>query len=158
MLEIKIIQPRDFLNVAANGNYEFARSRGLIERLAELNEPPADYAVLLDLRGAEGYASTADIYELAMLMNEHRDSFRNKIALLVPTHDSRRFANAEFFALCAENRGFRVSAFTAFEDAMQWLSEIVRISGELPMMPELVGGEGANAETSTGGNAGVGSD
>jgi len=134
MLEIKIIQPSDFLNVAANGGYEFERARALIERLAELNEPPNHYAVLLDLRGAEGYATTADIYELALLMNEHQASFRNRMAILVPASDSRRFANAEFFSLCANNRGFRVSAFTTFEEAMSWLSEIVRISGEMPIL------------------------
>lgn len=135
MLEIKIVQPRDFINIAANGEYEFGRSRAVIEQLAELNKPPNDYAVLLDLRGAEGYATTADIYELAMLMDEHHDSFRSKVAILVPEQDSRRYANAEFFALCAENRGFRASAFTTFEDAMNWLSEIVRISGGMPTLP-----------------------
>ena len=32
------------------------------------------------------------------------------------------------------NRGFRVSAFTSFEEAMEWLSDIVRIGGEMPML------------------------
>lgn len=140
MLEIKIIQPRDFLKVSATGTYEFRRSQELFERLAELNKPPNDYAILLDLRGAEGYATTADLYELACTLNEHRDSFRNRMALFVPEHDTHRFANAEFFSLCANNRGFRVSTFTSFEAAMDWLSEIVRISGEVPMLTSL--GEG----------------
>ena len=131
---LRIIQPRDFIEVSAQGAYEFRRSQQLIERLAELNKPPNDYAALLDLRGAEGYATTADLYELACLLNEHRESFRNKLALLVPDHDSKRFANAEFFSLCAGNRGFKVEVFTSFEDAMGWLSDVVRVSGEIPMI------------------------
>ena len=151
MLEIKIIQPRDFLKVSAEGTYTFRRSQELFERLAELNKPPNDYALLLDLRGAEGYATTADLYELACTLNEHRDSFRNRMALLVPENDSRRFANAEFFSLCAENRGFHVSTFTSFEAAMDWLSDIVRISGEVPMLTSLEGGGGGEeAETESG--------
>jgi hypothetical protein len=134
MLEIKIIQPRDFLKITAQGHYEFSRGEQLIEQLARLNKPPNDYAVLLDLRGAEGYATTADVYNLACLLNDYRDSFRSRMALLVPGQDSRRFANAEFFSLCAGNRGFRVSTFTSFEEAMEWLSDIVRVSGEIPML------------------------
>jgi hypothetical protein len=32
-----------------------------------------------------------------------------------------KFDNARFFALCAENRGVNVHAFTSYEDAMEWL-------------------------------------
>jgi hypothetical protein len=34
-----------------------------------------------------------------------------------------QFDYAGFFALCAQNRGFQVSAFTSFEDAIEWLIE-----------------------------------
>lgn len=149
MLEIKVVQARDFLNVAAKGRYEFARAQALFKRLAELNKPPHEYAVLLDLRGAEGHATTADLYELAMLMNDYAASFRNKMAILVPANDSRRYANVEFFALCAANRGFRVSAFTSFEEAMTWVNEIVRISGEIPILPLDAGADDANDAAGT---------
>lgn len=33
-----------------------------------------------------------------------------------------RFDQARFFALCAENQGFNVQAFTSYEEAMEWLT------------------------------------
>jgi len=42
VLEIKIIQPRDFLKITAQGHYEFGRGKQLIEQLARLNKPPND--------------------------------------------------------------------------------------------------------------------
>ncbi len=144
MLDIKVVHHSDFLKAAPDGPFEFDHARKLITQLAEINKPPSDYAILFDLRGAEGYASTADLYELACMLNEFRDSFRNKLAILVPETDSRRFANAEFFSLCAGNRGFRVETFVSFEDAMGWLSEIVRIGTEAPTgEPDDVESEGA---------------
>jgi hypothetical protein len=34
-----------------------------------------------------------------------------------------KFDRARFFALCAENKGFNVEAFTSYEEAMDWLLE-----------------------------------
>ncbi len=39
---------------------------------------------------------------------------------------------AAFFALCAQNRGFRVSAFTTFEEAIEWLSADGQQTLEIP--------------------------
>jgi len=32
-----------------------------------------------------------------------------------------KFDHSRFFALCAENRGFSIRAFTSYEEAMEWL-------------------------------------
>ena len=37
--------------------------------------------------------------------------------------DLERFDNAGFFALCAQNKGFHVNAFTSYEAAIKWVSE-----------------------------------
>jgi hypothetical protein len=45
-------------------------------------------------------------------------SFSPKTAVLCPRE---RFDYGEFFALCAESKGFEVRAFTSYEEAFEWL-------------------------------------
>jgi hypothetical protein len=38
-----------------------------------------------------------------------------------PASARSKFDRSRFFALCAENRGFNIQAFTSYEEAMEWL-------------------------------------
>ena len=61
--------------------------------------------------------SVTDLWYLAEALSTLRGAFNSKTAVLCPTE---RFDSAEFFALCAQNRGLRVQAFRSFEDAIEW--------------------------------------
>jgi len=67
-----------------------------------------------DMRNVAGGSLAAELSKIFQPYNR-------KIAVLCPVE---RFDDAAFFALCAENRGFRVKAFTSFEDAIDWLIEM----------------------------------
>jgi hypothetical protein len=65
--------------------------------------------------------SITDLWYLAAELSKLRQAFSRKTAVLCPPE---RFDFAGFFALAAQNRGFRVGAFTSFEEAMTWLCEV----------------------------------
>ena len=90
--------------------------------------------------------TVSDLLDLAADLHGVRKSFSGKTALVVPRE---RLNHAEFFAACAEERGFEVSAFTSLGDAMNWLIDAE--AGTRAPTRVLVGGVGAaHRGTSTG--------
>jgi hypothetical protein len=63
--------------------------------------------------------SPTDLWHLAAGLSRRHTAFPGKIAVLCRLSGSGQGA---FFALCAQNRGFSVNAFTSFEDAFDWLT------------------------------------
>jgi hypothetical protein len=53
----------------------------------------------------------------------HFKSFQNKIAVIIPD-TAERMAKAEFMRTCMHLQGFQWEFFMAYEDAIDWLSEI----------------------------------
>ena len=86
--------------------------------IASASAPSVDYEIILDTRKAQSEMSITDLWYLAAELSNLRKAFSRKTAVLCPLE---RFDHAGFFALCAQNRGFHVSAFTSFEDAIEWL-------------------------------------
>jgi hypothetical protein len=80
--------------------------------------PLSGYGIILDDRKAQLAMSINDLYRLAVELSNFRDAFSRKTAVLCPLE---HFDQVGFFALCAQNRGFPVKAFTSFEDAIEWL-------------------------------------
>jgi hypothetical protein len=67
--------------------------------------------------------SVTDLWYLAAQLS---DNFRKAFSRIVRTAvlcPLDQFDHAEFFALCAQNRGFDVSAFTSLPEAYEWLTE-----------------------------------
>jgi hypothetical protein len=62
--------------------------------------------------------SVFDLWYLSAELSNLRKPFSGKTAILCP---AERFDQAAFFALCAQNRDFKVRAFTSFEGAVEWL-------------------------------------
>src|SRR5262249_52583577 len=83
------------------------------------NASPRQYDILIDTRHKTGFLTLADIAELVDTMLEHRELFRRKLAILAAPGEG--FDNAKFAELYATNRGFRIAAFTEFEEVMNWL-------------------------------------
>ena len=117
---IRIIHAREFVRATATGELDLEATKKVLIDIAAAAPHPGDYEILVDLRKAHSRLSHTDEWYLAAELSKHRRTFSRKTAVLCPVE---RLDNAEFFALCAANAGFRVKAFTSFEDAIDWLTE-----------------------------------
>jgi len=115
---IRIIHARDFIKATPDGRLDLQESKKLLMEIASASAPSADHQIILDTRKAQLEMSASDLWYLAAELSNLRKAFSRKTAVLCPL---TQFDEAEFFALCAQNRGFRVRAFTSFEDAIEWL-------------------------------------
>ena len=117
---IRIIQARDFIIATPDGQLDFEKSKKVLMEVAAASAPLVDYGIILDTRTTQSEMPMpmVDLYNLALELSNFRKAFSNKTAVLCPLE---RFDDAGFFALCAQNRGFPVKAFTSFEDAVGWL-------------------------------------
>ncbi len=116
--DIRVIRARDFIKANPEGDLDFDGSMKLLVEIESAATTLARHETLLDTRKATVKMSIANLWQLAAELANARKAFSGKTAVLCPLHE---FDNAEFFALCAQNRGRRVSAFTSFEDAIDWL-------------------------------------
>lgn len=118
---IRIIHAHEFIKATPEGRLDLEESKKLLIEIALASAPLPAYDILLDTRQAQSEMSVTDLWYLAAELN---DNFRKassrtvKTAVLCPLE---RFDHAEFLALCAQNLGFQVRAFTSFEEAYEWL-------------------------------------
>ena len=118
---IRIIHAHDFIKATPEGRLDLEESKKLLIAIATAAAPLVDYHIILDTRKAQSEMSVSDLWDLAAELSKsfHQAVSRiPKTAVLCPRE---RFDQAEFFALCAQNRGYEISAFTSFEDALEWL-------------------------------------
>lgn len=118
---IRVVHAHDFIKATSEGKLDLAASKQLLLEIASASAPLVDYDVVLDTRKAQSELSVTDLWDLAAeLSASFRKAFSRPLrtAVLCP---AERFDHAGFFALCAQNRGFQVSAFTSFADAYEWL-------------------------------------
>ena len=121
---LRLIRIRDFLKFTPQGNLDLPTMKEGINKVASLGSF-GDHDLFIDTRGTESRLSVADVWvlakELATLMHAGTSKgFRAKISVLCPVE---HFDYAQFFELCAQNRGLNVQAFTSFEELFEWLSE-----------------------------------
>ncbi len=122
---VRIIHAHDFIKATPEGRFDLEMSKKGLAEIASAAVTLTDYEILLDTRKAQIEMSVTDLWYLASgtrslaaeLVNA-RGRFPKKTAVLCPFGD---FDHASFFALCAENRGLNIRAFTSFEDAIEWL-------------------------------------
>jgi hypothetical protein len=119
--DIRIIHAHDFVRVTPEGELDFETSKKLMIEIASATTNLVDYEIILDTRKTWVRLSVTNLWYLATELSKFRKAFSRKTAVLCPREE---FDNAAFFALCAENRGFRVKAFTSFEKAIDWLIEM----------------------------------
>ena len=122
-----IIHAKDFITATAQGTLAFEESKKALVDVAAAAGPLTDYEILLDTRKVRSRLSTTDVWHLAAELAKLGAAFRHKTAVLCPVE---RFDDAEFFALCAQNRGLQVRGFTSFEEAITWLTETLNSSLE----------------------------
>jgi hypothetical protein len=114
---IRIIHATDFIKATAEGELDLAESKRLLVEIASATGL-MDFEVILDTRKAHSSLTAADLWHFADALGSVREDLPRKTAVLCPRTD---FDHAAFFALCAQCRGFKVRAFTSYEDAMDWL-------------------------------------
>ena len=120
---IRVIHAHSFIRATPEGTLDFEKTREIVLEIASTSLNMDDYDVILDSRKAQSILSVKELWHLATsLGSTFRQDFSlpQKTAVICPIE---RFNHAEFFALCAQNRGFNVGAFTSFEDAYEWLIE-----------------------------------
>ncbi len=117
--DIRIIHAHDFVKATPEGKFDFERSKILLTEIALAASPLGDCQIILDTRKAQVEMSVTQLWYLAVELSNLRKDFSGRTAVLCPLD---RFDDAEFFALCAQNRGLRVRAFASFEDVMEWLT------------------------------------
>jgi hypothetical protein len=115
---IRVIRAHDFIRATEDGQIDFETSKKLLRDVAEVAATLVDYQILLDTRRAQGELSVTALWYLAVELSNLGQAFHRKTAVLCPLE---RFDDAKFFELSAQNRGSRVSAFTSYEEAMEWL-------------------------------------
>lgn len=119
--DIRIIHAHEFIQATPEGKLDLQGTKKVLREISSISVPFDDFDVILDTRTAQSEVmSVTDLWYLAGELHKFREAFSRKMAVVVP---AKRFDHAGFFALCAQERGFRVSAFTSLGDAMEWLSE-----------------------------------
>ena len=116
---IRIIHAQEFIKANPEGQLNLDESTKMLIEIASVSAPLTDYGIILDTRKMQSRMSEADLWFLASELNNYFSkafSWAQKTAVLCPLEE---FDNAKFFALCAKNRGFRVKAFTSFEEAYE---------------------------------------
>jgi hypothetical protein len=124
-LDICIFRHNEFLKMMPSGEIDLEQSKAILLRLAALNKPPNNRNVLLDCRAVTTRLTITNVIELVRVMIDHRDSFRNKLAII--TRPGSQYELAEFIELYTGNRGFQVSAFDDFETAILWLGTVTEV-------------------------------
>jgi hypothetical protein len=114
---IRVIHANDFLKVTAEGELDLEQSTKLLMEIVSATDL-VNYEVVLDTRKAHSSLSVTDLWYLAAQVADFCRNLPRKTAVLCPRD---RFDHAEFFSLCAQNRGTNMRAFTSYEEAMDWL-------------------------------------
>ena len=115
---IKVIRGPEFIRAQPEGQVHLEAAEQMLTEIAEAGAGLEDFQVLVDVRRTTGALEPAELWRLAQKLATHRRTFGHRTAVLCPME---KFDNARFFAMCAENRGINVHAFTSYEDAMEWL-------------------------------------
>lgn len=123
--DIRIIRAHEFIQATPEGKVDFDKAKKVLVDVALAGGPRADFDVILDVRNVQFDLDEADLWDLAAHLHEVSQAFSRKTAVIV-AQDRANYAG--FFALCAQERGFDVSAFTHLGDAMEWFDQ----ADELP--------------------------
>jgi DNA-binding response OmpR family regulator len=125
-LRLQIIKAGDFIKSTPTGDLDLKASTKGLAQIADAGYDLHDYTVLIDLRDVVSRLSTADIFDLAFGLTKYGETFRRKTAVLARADSDLK--QAGLFEDVAQKQGFSVRAFTVFEDAMFWLSNITLIT------------------------------
>lgn len=124
-VDIRIVRIRDFVHLAPKGTEDLSHLKRVLSDASTIPGIFTDFNLLIDSRGLETNLPVSHLWELAkhlatIVQQGSSKGFRAKIAVLCPLE---RFDLAQFFSLCAVNRGLNVQPFTSIEELFHWMSE-----------------------------------
>ena len=125
-LRLQIIKGGDFIKSTPEGSLDLKASNRGLAQIAASGALLHDYTVLIDLRDVVSRLSMADTFDLAIGLSKYGETFRRKTAVLARADEDLK--QARLFEEVAQKRGFDVRAFTEFEDAMYWLSNVALVT------------------------------
>jgi len=118
-IDVKIVPAREFIRTKANGEFDLEGTKELfLTVFSKMKEANAS-DVVMDFREASTKMTASDINELLSVLNHVGSWSTWKIAIVYRPKDD--WDRAKFFELGAQNKGYRVRAFQAFEKALTWL-------------------------------------
>ena len=125
-LRLQIVKAGDFIKSTPEGSLDLKASARGLDQIAAAGSMLHNYTVLIDLRDVVSRLSMADTFDLAFSLSKYGETFHRKTAVLArPDEDLKQ---AKLFEEVAQKKGFDVRAFTVFEDAMYWLSNVTLVT------------------------------
>ena len=118
--DIRIIRAHEFIEVTPEGKVDLDRAKKLLIDVALTGGPRADYDVILDVRNVRFDLEESDLWDLAAELHRLRQAFSRRTAVLVAPE---RSDYAGYFAVCAQEQGLDVRAFTHFGEVMEWFDQ-----------------------------------
>ena len=118
-IDVKVVHAREFIQTKANGEFDLEGTQELFLAVFSKMKEAKVSEVVMDLRELSTNMTSFDIYELLSVLNHVGSWSTWKIAILYRPKDD--WDRAKFFELGAQNKGYRVGAFQAFENALTWL-------------------------------------
>jgi hypothetical protein len=118
-VELQIIRASEFIRVGARGRLDLAGSSEILKKLAAACRRRGIDRALLDVRDLRTNLTPTD---LATLVRSFRDIGFSHSQRLAVLHTGDQSYRARLFSLIGVLRGWKVSAFVEFEEALAWLS------------------------------------
>ena len=117
---LQVIRSSDFVRVDANGRPNMEETQAALRKVAEsCIERGVDHA-LIDARDAQTTLSITDLFVLASTFGNLGFQRHHRLAFV---HRLGAGERADFFAMCANDRGWQVGSFDSFEEAFNWLND-----------------------------------
>jgi hypothetical protein len=124
-LGIKIYKMKNFIRKAESGEVDFDRSIEIVREVAAAAAFHTDHNILMDMRRTTvSLGSMEEMIKIAVEFVNCMPSFKNKMANVIPD-ETRRVATAKEFEACMKLKNFQYRFFTDFEEAIEWLSDVV---------------------------------
>ena len=125
-LKLHVIHAKEFVQMTPDGKLDFEATYNLLIEMMSVETKASELEILIDFRNVQADYTMVDIYYLAAELDKRRTILKEKIALLVTPE--QKWDQAQFFELCAVNRGLDVGAFNSYEEAINWLFPAREIS------------------------------
>jgi hypothetical protein len=114
---VQVVKSSDFVRLDARGKVDLAESRRVLSEVAQECVDRGINHALLDVRDLYSDLVLTDLYALARTFADVGFRRTDRLAVL---HRYNSGEKAEFFAMCANDRGWDVRAFEDFEEAIEW--------------------------------------
>jgi hypothetical protein len=118
---ITIVRPADFIRYDSHQRPSLAAGREAMQTIGRMCQERGIDRILIDSREVIEPLKVPELYMLAAALADIEFPRHIWIALL-PRMDV--FDRAEFFSLCAANRGWIARPFRSFEEAVLWMAGI----------------------------------